>query len=86
MIQKVDLPITVVTVFDHKKRASTPTQVLYEGREHKIVQVSFHHTFRDGRTLYHVFSVSSESMFFRLVFNTETLAWKLEEVHDGETN
>lgn len=86
MIQKIDLPVSVVSVFDHKIRTFQPKKVLFEGREHLIVKTGFHHTEREGRTLYHIFSVASESMFFRLVFNSETLAWKLSEVHDGETN
>lgn len=86
MIQKVDLPITVVSVFDHKKRSAIPAKLIYEGREHKIEKVGMHHTYRDGRILFHVFSVNSSSMFFRLVLNTETLGWKLEEVADAEAN
>jgi hypothetical protein len=42
-----------------------------------------HHTFRSGRTLFHVFSVASKSLFFRLVLNTDTLFWRLEEISDG---
>lgn len=86
MIQKIDLPVSVVLVFDHKKRLTKPAKVLYEGREHAIEKVDFHHTYRDGRTLYHVFSANSSSMFFRLVLNTDTLNWRCEEVDDGETN
>ena len=61
-----------------------PKKVLFEGNEHLIKKVGFHHCYRDGRTLYHVFSVASDSMFFRLVLNTETLGWMLEEIADGE--
>lgn len=86
MIQKLDVPVSVVSVFDHKSRTAVPKKILYEGREHAIKKIGFHHTFRDGRTLYHVFSVASDSTFFRIVMNTETLAWRLEEVDDGETN
>ena len=52
-----------------------PKKVLFEGNEHLIKKVGFHHVYRDGRTLYHVFSVASDSLFFRLVLNTETLGW-----------
>ena len=48
-----------------------------------IVKVGLHHTFRQGRTLYHVFSVTSKTLLFRLVLNTETLNWRLEEISDG---
>lgn len=86
MIQKINIPVSVVSSFNHKERTFIPRKVLFEGREHKITRLGYHHTYRQGRTLYHVFSVTSETMFFRLVFNTETLAWNLEEVADGESN
>lgn len=86
MIQKLNLPVSVITVYNHKTRIVEPKKVLFEGREHKIVKIGYHHTFRDGRTLFHVFSAASESLFFRLVLSTDTLHWTLEEVADGETN
>jgi hypothetical protein len=86
MIQKVSLPVSVIASYNHKTRSLTPRKVLFEGREHLIVHVGYHHTFRDGRSLYHVFSVASETLFFKLVFNTETLGWMLEEISDGESN
>ena len=86
MIQKLSAPVSVTAVFDHKIRAFVPKKVLWEGREHTIIKVGLHHTFRQGRTLYHVFSVASESLFFRLVLDTESLLFRLEEIADGEPN
>ena len=48
-----------------------------------ITKLGFHHTVRVGRVLHHIFSVATESMFFRLNLDTETLSWTLEEVSDG---
>ena len=84
MIQKLDLPVSVVLCFDHKKRISVPKKLLFEGREHLISKVGLHHTYREGRILFHVFSVADDTMFFRLVLNTETLGWTLTEISDGE--
>lgn len=60
--------------------------VEYAGHEHKIEKLGLHHTYRAGRTLYHVFSVASHDLFFRLVLDTDNLLWKLTEVSDGEAN
>lgn len=86
MIQKIDIPVSVVSLFDHKKRSFVPKKVLFEGREHLIEKIGFHHTYRDGRALNHVFSVASASTFFRLVFETENLTWRVTEIGDGEVN
>lgn len=63
-----------------------PKEVFYGGRQHTIEKIGLHHTYRLGRTLYHVFSVASRNLFFRLVLDTDNLLWKLTEVSDGETN
>ena len=86
MIQKLSAPVSVAAVFDHTKRAFVPKKVRWDGREYRIEKIGFHHTFREGRTLFHVFSVSAEAMFFRLVLDTETLLFRLEEIADGEAD
>jgi len=83
MIQKVNIPISVSLVFDSIKRKVAPRWVVWNGRLYPVEKVGLHHTYREGRTLYHVFSVASKSLFFRLVLNTDNLHWKLEEISDG---
>lgn len=83
MIQKIDSPVSVGVSFDHNKRKISPRWVHWDGRLHAIKNVGLHHTYRAGRTLFHVFSVASTTLFFRLVLDTETLRWKLEEISDG---
>lgn len=83
MIQKISEPVSVSLVFDHKSLQVYPKWVTWNGRLYPIIKIGFHHTFRQGRTLYHVFSVASKTLFFRLVLNTESLHWKLEEISNG---
>lgn len=83
MMQKIDVPVSVELIFDHQKRKVFPRKVLWEGKLYPIVKVGLHHTFREGRVLYHVFSAASETLFFRLVLNTDNLQWRLEEISDG---
>lgn len=83
MIEKLSLPVSVGITFDHRRREVIPKWVLWEGRLYPVEKVGLHHTFRSGRTLFHVFSVAAKTLFFRLVLNTDTLAWRLEEISDG---
>jgi hypothetical protein len=83
MIEKISAPVSVGLLFDHKLRTAVPKWVKWDGKLYKIDKVGFHHTYREGRVLYHVFSVASKTLFFRLVLNTETLNWRLEELSDG---
>jgi len=86
MIQKLKVPVTVSLLYDHHSRTVAPKLVIFDGREYPIIRTGMHHTYREGRTLFHVFSVASEAVFFRLVLNTDNLSWSLEEVADGESN
>ena len=83
MIEKLSVPVSVGLKYDHTKRKIEIKWVLWEGKVHPIAKVGLHHTFRAGRTLYHVFSVASKSLFFRLVLDTDNLHWRLEEISDG---
>ena len=60
-----------------------PKYIAWNGKSYLIAQIGFHHTCREGRVLYHVFSVTAKALFFRLSLNTETLHWRLQEISDG---
>ena len=49
-------------------------------------KVGLHHTYRKGKTLYHVFSVDTKVIFLKLVLNTDTLHWRVEEIADDLPN
>ncbi len=83
MTQKIDKPVSVVFSFNSHLRLLQPRKILWGGREYIVSKIGLHHTYRQGRTLFHVFSVIGDSLFFRLVFNTDNLFWKLDEVGDG---
>lgn len=86
MIQHINAPVSVDLFFDHYQRKVIPRKVFWDGRTYHIIKVGLHHCFRRGRTLFHVFSVASREVFSRLVLDTDTLSWRVEEVADGETN
>lgn len=83
MLEKISESVSVSFTFDSQKRSVEPRALVWNGRLYGVKKIGLHHTYRQGRTLYHVFSVASKSMFFRLVLNTENLHWRLEEISDG---
>jgi hypothetical protein len=80
---KVDVPVAVVFFYDPRGAKVIPLRLRWDGREYPVTKLGFHHHFRLGRTLYHVFSVVSGDTFFRLNLNTDNLSWRLEEISDG---
>lgn len=60
-----------------------PTSLCWNRREYTITKIGLHHTIREGRTLFHIFSVTDGTTFFKLKFGTETLGWKLLEVAEN---
>lgn len=83
MVQKISAPISVDLLYDHRKHTVIPRQIFWDGQNLRIDQVGLHHTFRQGRTLFHIFSVVSGPTSFRLSLNTDSLFWTLEELSDG---
>lgn len=86
MIQKISAPVSVQLVYDHRLRTVTPRQIFWDGQSIRIAKVGMHHTVREGRTLFHIFSVTSSNLFFRLKLDTDNLFWTLEEIADGLAN
>ena len=86
MIQKISAPVSVQLVYDHRLRTIAPRQIFWDGQAIRISKVGMHHTIREGRTLFHIFSVTSSNLFFRLRLDTDTLFWTLEEIADGLPN
>ena len=60
-----------------------PKWVKWKNRIHRIEKVGLHYTFREGRVLYHIFSVSTKTLCMKLRLDTETLGWHLMEVGDS---
>lgn len=80
---KLDVPVSVVFFYQPKGAIAVPWQIKWDGKSYPVTKVGFHHTFRLGRTLHHIFSVVSHDTFFKLNLNTDNLSWRLEEISDG---
>jgi len=83
MPETIDESVSVDLLSNHLKGRAYPWVIHWRGSRYHITKVGFHHTIRDGRTLFHIFSVTDGTTFFNLRFNTETLGWKLLEVDNG---
>lgn len=86
MLTKLNSPVSVVAIYDHRQGEFSPRKLLWSGRVFELTKLGLHHTYRQGRTLYHVFSATSKEVFFRLELNSETLGWTLREISDGLPN
>lgn len=60
-----------------------PRWINWNNKTYKVERLGFHHTYREGKTLYHIFSITTKTLFMRLIFDTETLNWRLTDVEDG---
>ncbi|MDD2823179.1 MAG: hypothetical protein PHQ59_03790 [Candidatus Daviesbacteria bacterium] len=86
MIQKINAPISVNLVYDHKRKSVYPKYIHWDSKTYQVTKIGLHHTYHLGKTLYHVFSIDTPTLFFKLVMNTENLHWSVEEIADGECN
>ena len=62
---------------------NAPKYVIWKGRNHVILKIGLHHIYHEGKTLYHIFSVLSGTVFMKLKLDTDNLSWKLEEISDA---
>jgi hypothetical protein len=83
MAEAIDESVSVDLLSNHLKGQVYPWAIHWRGTKYYMKKVGFHHTVRGGRTLFHVFSVTDGTTFFKLQLNTETLGWRLLEVDSG---
>lgn len=83
MIQNIKSPITVAMLYDHKTRVATPKALIWDGHKYFVEKVGYHHKFREGLVLYHVFHVDARELSFKIKLDTVSLFWILEQISDG---
>ncbi|OGG25702.1 hypothetical protein A2960_05100 [Candidatus Gottesmanbacteria bacterium RIFCSPLOWO2_01_FULL_39_12b] len=83
MLEKIQESVSVELVFNSQTKKIFPRHLAWRGKTYQIDKVGLHHFFRQGRTLFHVFSVLSGGLFFRLKLNTDNLHWTLEEIAEN---
>jgi len=82
MLRSLHEPVSVSLVYDNKTGKSIPRSIVWNNRIYRVTKLGLHHTYKKGNTLYHVFSLTANTLFMRLTLDTKTLGWKLEEVYD----
>ncbi len=75
--------VSVITVYDAKKRSVRPYKLLWQNREYKITKIGYYHAVRRGKTILHMYYVTSNNLDFALECNGDNLHWSLKEVVDG---
>lgn len=86
MLERLKAPISVYSFYNHRQKVFYPGVLVWEGRKYKTTRVGYHHTFRQGKTLFHVFSLETPELSFRLVHNTDNLSWEVQEISDGQVD
>ncbi len=86
MSQSLNVPLSVWLVFDHKTGATQIKKIRYESTVYADVKIAHRYRERMGRTLRHIYCVTSDSKYFKLALNTETLQWTVEEILDCNEN
>ena len=61
-----------------------PQIIKYGGRKYPIKQVSLVHSITDGAVRIYFFSVSDDTNFWRLGFNTQNLRWWIEDQYSKD--
>ena len=86
MLEKINERVDVITIYKKLGGQVLPYKVRWNGRDYLIKRLGYHHKVKEGRFVYHYFSVSTDTLAFKLRHDPETLQWILVEVSDGNPN
>ncbi len=80
MAETIDESVSVDLLSNHQRGRAYPWVIHWRGNRYMMTKIGLHHTLREGRILFHLFSVTDGNTYFKLQFNTETLSWRLLEI------
>lgn len=86
MYERINERVSVVAIFGDTYRDVRPSKIRWKGRDYIITEVGYVYKYKEGKTLFHVFTGTDGVSFFELVFNTDELSWLISRVADNETN
>lgn len=77
-------PIDVIAVFTRDHERLKPIRLKWKEKAYSIRQIDFVFREKRGRILFHVFCCLTDTLYFKVCFDTESLIWCVEEISDGE--
>jgi dipeptidase len=85
MKEKIDEEVSVVMYYSSRKRVALPHLLSWRDREYEVGSIGYHHKVYEGKVLHHIFELvdKTNTIWFRLDFNSDSLHWNLEAVSDG---
>ncbi len=86
MNAKINERVSMISSYSQEKNRFIPYKMRWRLRDYFIKHLAYHHKIREGRNLFHIFHVTDGNLDFRISFDTESLAWILEEVSDGSAS
>ncbi|OGK54248.1 hypothetical protein A3B56_03480 [Candidatus Roizmanbacteria bacterium RIFCSPLOWO2_01_FULL_45_11] len=75
--------VKVLTVYDPDQGRTIPHRIKWQNTVHTIRTISYYHRERRGQSIFHIYHVNDGTCDFRILCDSESLSWKLEEVIDG---
>lgn len=82
MLENLNEHITVLLKSADEIKTTGPVTIFWRGRVYKVEKIGLHYTYKAGAKLFHVYCVSSADTNFKLVLDTNSLLWTVQEVYD----
>ncbi len=81
MREGLNEPVSVLSIYSKKHKIFKPEILTWDGIDYRLGKIDFYHKTKKGSTTLHHFSLTDrdESTYFKLVFNSTSLNWTLEE-------
>ena len=85
MREIINTEVSVVCYYSSRHKRFVPHLLQWQNRDYLLGDVDYYHSYLEGRERQHIFELvdREQTLWFRLRFDSNTLHWTLEAVHDG---
>lgn len=79
----VNEPAEVYAIFQVPAKL-VPKKIKWRNRVHDITEIGYAHKEKRGRVLFHIYNVTTPTVYMRMSLDTELLKWTVEEIADED--
>ena len=86
MYENINQQVQVIAIFGLEYKKVRPFKMEWHGREFLIKEVTYTRKYKEGQTIWHVFSGTDGISFFELKYDSYGLKWILGRVSDNDAH
>ncbi|GDX61961.1 hypothetical protein LBMAG33_2710 [Candidatus Levyibacteriota bacterium] len=81
-MQEINEPISVIFIYNSKKRYAKPYKINWKEKDYIVEEVCIHYFQEKKGIFHHIYVIKSGNTIMEIIMNSRTLFWEIERIGD----